>query len=70
MSSTIRGPHLPALLRLASQAMTEQLTDWIAASGFTGVQPAHSAVIQPLWQFLKARVSRRLRVLHASRSNP
>jgi hypothetical protein len=51
MSSTIRGPHLPALLRLASQAMTEQLTDWIAASGFTGVQPAHSAVIQPLWQF-------------------
>jgi DNA-binding MarR family transcriptional regulator len=51
MSSTIRGPHLPALLRLASQAMSEQLTDWIASSGFTGVQPAHSAVFQPLWQF-------------------
>ena len=50
MSSTVRGPHLPALLRLASQAMTEQLADWIASSGFTGVQPAHSAVFQPLWQ--------------------
>jgi DNA-binding MarR family transcriptional regulator len=45
-----RGPHLPALLRLASQAMTEQLAEWIAASGFAGVQPAHSAVFQPLWQ--------------------
>lgn len=50
MSSTDRGPHLPALLRLASQAMTEQLAQWIAASGFAGVQPAHSAVFQPLWQ--------------------
>ena len=49
-TSQQRGPHLPALLRLASQAMTEQLTEWIAASGFAGVQPAHSAVFQPLWQ--------------------
>lgn len=45
-----RAPHLPALLRIASQAMTEQLAEWIAASGFAGVQPAHSAVFQPLWQ--------------------
>jgi len=51
MSSTKdRGPHLPALLRLASQTMTELLADWIASSGFAGVQPAHSAVFQPLWQ--------------------
>ena len=28
----------------------EQLAEWIAASGFAGVQPAHSAVFQPLWQ--------------------
>src|SRR5262245_16498587 len=49
-TSQQRGPHLPALLRLASQAMTEQLAEWIAASGFAGVQPAHSAVFQPLWQ--------------------
>lgn len=49
-ASQERGPHLPALLRLASQAMTEQLTAWIASSGFAGVQPAHSAVFQPLWQ--------------------
>jgi DNA-binding MarR family transcriptional regulator len=45
-----RAAHLPALLRIASQAMTEQLAAWIAASGFAGVQPAHSAVFQPLWQ--------------------
>ena len=49
-TSQQRGPHLPALLRLASQAMAEQLAEWIASSGFAGVQPAHSAVFQPLWQ--------------------
>jgi len=49
-ASQQRGPHLPALLRLASQAMTEQLSAWIASAGFAGVQPAHSAVFQPLWQ--------------------
>src|SRR5689334_11811873 len=43
-------PGLGSLLRLASQAMTEQLSRWICASGFEGVQPAHSAVIQPLWE--------------------
>jgi DNA-binding MarR family transcriptional regulator len=45
-----RGPRLGALLRLTAQMMTEQLTRWIAESGFTGVQPAHSAVFQPLWE--------------------
>ncbi|HET6620446.1 MAG TPA: MarR family winged helix-turn-helix transcriptional regulator, partial [Dongiaceae bacterium] len=30
--------------------MTERLAAWIAASGFKGIQPAHSAVIQPLWE--------------------
>ncbi|HVY65276.1 MAG TPA: MarR family transcriptional regulator [Gammaproteobacteria bacterium] len=44
-----RGPQLGALLRLASQAMTERLAEWIAASKFDGIQPAHSAAIQPLW---------------------
>jgi DNA-binding MarR family transcriptional regulator len=45
-----RGPRLGALIRLTAQMMTEQLTRWIAESGFTGVQPAHSAVFQPLWE--------------------
>ena len=44
-----KGPLLGALLRLASQVMNERFARWIAASGFEGVQPAHSAVIQPLW---------------------
>lgn len=41
---------LPSLLRLASQAMAERLSAWLAASDFKGLQPAHSAVIQPLWK--------------------
>jgi DNA-binding MarR family transcriptional regulator len=45
-----RRPQLGSLLRLASQLMTERLAAWIAASGFEGIQPAHSAVIQPLWE--------------------
>jgi DNA-binding MarR family transcriptional regulator len=45
-----RGPLLGSLLRLASQAATEQFARWIASAGFEGVQPAHSAAIQPLWE--------------------
>jgi DNA-binding MarR family transcriptional regulator len=45
-----RGPLLGALLRLASQAMTERFNVWIKSSGFADIQPAHSAVIQPLWE--------------------
>jgi DNA-binding MarR family transcriptional regulator len=45
-----RRPLLGSLLRLASQLMTERLAAWIAASGFKGIQPAHSAAIQPLWE--------------------
>lgn len=44
-----RIPHLGALIRLAAQVMSEELALWIAESGYQGIQPAHSAVIQPLW---------------------
>jgi DNA-binding MarR family transcriptional regulator len=54
MSSSIAkspgGPLLGALLRLASQFMGEKFSSWIESSGFKGVQPAHSAAIQPLWE--------------------
>ena len=50
MSSTNdRGPMVGALLRLANQTMTEQLVRWLETSGFSDLQPAHSAVFQPLW---------------------
>jgi len=49
-SNANRGPLLGALLRLASQAMTERFNVWIKSSGFADIQPAHSAVIQPLWE--------------------
>lgn len=42
-------PRLGALLRVASQAMSEQLAGWLAASPYSDLQPAHSAAIQPLW---------------------
>ena len=42
-------PQLGALIRLAAQYMNERLSAWIAESGYQGIQPAHSAVIQPLW---------------------
>jgi DNA-binding MarR family transcriptional regulator len=42
-------PHLGALIRVAAQYMNERFAAWIATSGFEGIQPAHSAVIQPLW---------------------
>src|SRR4029079_15726253 len=44
-----RGPLLGALLRLASQSMTERVNVWIKSSGFADIQPAHSAAIQPRW---------------------
>ena len=53
MSSSMsnhRGPLLGALLRLASQTMTERFNRWIESSEFEGIQPAHSAAIQPLWE--------------------
>ena len=45
-----RAPQLGALIRLAAQFQAEQLARWLAESGFDGIQPAHSAVIQPLWE--------------------
>jgi DNA-binding MarR family transcriptional regulator len=53
-----RAPLLGSLLRLASQVMNDRFTRWIAASGFEGVQPAHSAAIQPLWDMpMGARIT-------------
>lgn len=48
-SSKDRRPLLGALLRIAHQATTERFTKWLETSEFKDVQPAHSAVIQPLW---------------------
>lgn len=42
-------PQLGALIRLTAQVMSEKLARWIAASTFDGIQPAHSAALQPLW---------------------
>lgn len=48
-SKADRGPLLGSLLRIAYQANNEALVRWLASSGFEGIQPAHAAAIQPLW---------------------
>lgn len=54
-SSRRRGPSgtaplLGALLRLAHQAMSQELARWLSESGYADLQPAHSAAIQALWR--------------------
>jgi DNA-binding MarR family transcriptional regulator len=49
MSKSDRGPLLGALLRIASQASSERIARWLESTEFSDIQPAHSAVIQPLW---------------------
>lgn len=46
-----RSPRLGALLRVAAQAMSEQLAAWLASSEYADLQPAHSAAISPLWEY-------------------
>lgn len=48
--SSRHPPRLGALLRIASQAMTQELAQWLAASEYSDLQPLHSAAIQPLWE--------------------
>jgi len=43
------APQLGALVRLAHQAMSQELSRWLVDSGHTDLQPAHSAAIQALW---------------------
>lgn len=50
VEESARTPLIGSLLRLVAQGMQQRLATWIAASGYEGIQPAHSAVIQPLWQ--------------------
>lgn len=47
--TTDRGPLLGSLVRLAAQRLAEEHQRWLEKSGFDAIQPAHSAVIQPLW---------------------
>jgi DNA-binding MarR family transcriptional regulator len=49
-NETDRAPLLGSLLRLASQTMTERLAKWLTDSKYAGIQPAHAAAIQPLWE--------------------
>ncbi len=44
-----RGPTIGALVRVAHQALAEQLARWLAESAYDDIQPAHCAAIQPLW---------------------
>lgn len=43
------GPLLGALLRLSYHAMAQELSRWLAESGYGDLQPSHNAAIQLLW---------------------
>jgi DNA-binding MarR family transcriptional regulator len=45
-----RRPTLGAIVRRVHAAMVQEYARWLAASPYRDVQPAHAAVIQPLWQ--------------------
>src|SRR5215470_15799123 len=49
-SASDHTPSLGTLLRLAHAVMIEEYTRWLAGSPYKGIQPAHAAAIQPLWQ--------------------
>src|SRR5262249_484283 len=49
-SKRSRGPMLGALLRIAHSQMVEEYSRWLATTSYHDIQPAHAAVIQPLWQ--------------------
>ena len=48
--SAARRPTLGAIVRRVHAAMVQEYARWLAASPYRDVQPAHAAVIQPLWQ--------------------
>ena len=45
-----RRPTLGAIVRRVHAALAQEYARWLAASPYRDVQPAHAAVIQPLWQ--------------------
>src|SRR4051812_46674060 len=49
-SSNDRGPGIGSLVRLTAQRMAEEHVRFLVTSGYKDVQPAHSAVFQPLWE--------------------
>ena len=44
------GSTLGTLIRMAHAAMVEEYTRWLGTTSYNNIQPAHAAVIQPLWQ--------------------
>ena len=45
-----KGPMLGSLLRVTHSAMIQEYSQWLAASPYKDIQPAHAAALQPLWQ--------------------
>ena len=44
------APSLGSLLRVAHSAMIQEYSQWLTASPYKNIQPAHAAALQPLWQ--------------------
>ena len=41
---------LGSLIRLTHSAMVQKYGQWLAASSYKDIQPAHASALQPLWQ--------------------
>ena len=44
-----RAQMLGSLLRVAHSAMVQEYAQWLAASPYQDIQPAHASALQPLW---------------------
>src|SRR5882672_12884559 len=49
-NSDDKGPLLGSLLRVAHSAMIQEYSQWLAASPYKDIQPAHASALQPLWK--------------------
>src|SRR5678815_1511774 len=45
-----RSPSIGSLIRIAHSAMILEYGQWLAASPYKDIQPAHASALQPLWQ--------------------
>jgi len=49
-NSDDKGQTLGSLLRVAHSAMIQEYSQWLAASPYKNIQPAHASALQPLWE--------------------
>lgn len=49
-SSKSASPTIAALFRIVHQSVNQKLAEWLAASPYNDLQPAHCAAVQAIWK--------------------